>query len=103
MNEFSYVIHHILGAGNHRGDLLSRLRAVGGQAADYGEEVPVCVRSIAVVAPTGADYSFPSMGEIRDRQDIYTVLMATQFWTHRLEVWCAVRLWGDAGDMGAPR
>ena len=32
----------------------------------------MCVRSIAVVAPTDADYSFPSMGEIRDHQDIYT-------------------------------
>ena len=72
MSEFSYVIRHIPGAENHWGDLLSRLRSVGGGAADSGEEVPVCVRSIAVVAPTDADYSFPSMGEIRDRQDIYT-------------------------------
>ena len=32
----------------------------------------MCVRSIAVVAPTDADYSFPSTGENRDRQDIYT-------------------------------
>ena len=45
---------------------------IGGGAADSGEEVPVCVRSIAVVAPTDADYSFPSMGGVRDRQDIYT-------------------------------
>ena len=72
MSEFSYVIRHIPGAENHWGDFLSRLRSVGGGAADSGEEVPVYVRSIAVVAPTDADYSFPSMGEIRDRQDIYT-------------------------------
>ena len=72
MNEFSSIIRHIPGAENHWGDMLSRLPSVGGGAADSGEEVPVCVRSIAVVAPTGADYSFPSMGEIRDRQDIYT-------------------------------
>ena len=72
MSEFSYVIRHIPGAEHHWGDLLSRLRSVGGRAADSGKEVPVCVRSIAVVVPTGADYSFPSMGEIRDRQDIYT-------------------------------
>ena len=32
----------------------------------------MCVRSIAVVAPTDADYSFPSMGDVWDRQDIYT-------------------------------
>ena len=50
----------------------SRLRSVGGEAADSAEEIPVCVRSIAVVVPTDADYSFPSMGIIRDHQDIYT-------------------------------
>ena len=72
MSEFSYVIPHIPGTEAHWGDLLSRLRSVGGGAADSGEEVPVCVRSIAVVAPTDADYSFPGMGKIRDRQDIYT-------------------------------
>ena len=71
MVELSYVIRHIPGAENRWGDLLSRLRSFGG-AADSGEEVPVCVRSIAVVAPTDADYSFLSMGKIRDRQDIYT-------------------------------
>ena len=69
--EFSYVIRHIPGAENRWGDLLSRLRSVGG-AADSDEEVPVCVRSTAVVAPTDTDYSFLSLGEIRDRQDIYT-------------------------------
>ena len=52
--------------------MLSRLRSVAGGATDSGEEVPVYVRSIAVVAPTEDDYSFPSMGEIRDRQEIYT-------------------------------
>ena len=72
MSEFSYVIRHIPGVENHWGDLLSRLRSVGGGATDSGEEVPVYVRSIAVVAPTDDDYSFPSMGEIRDRQEIYT-------------------------------
>ena len=45
---------------------------IGGGAADSDEEVPACALSIAVVAPTDADCSFPSMGEIRDRQDIYT-------------------------------
>ena len=30
------------------------------------------VRSIAVAVPTDTDYSFPSIGEIRDLQDIYT-------------------------------
>ena len=30
------------------------------------------VRSVAVIASADADYSFPSMGEIQDRQDIYT-------------------------------
>ena len=72
MSEFSYVIRHIPGAENHWGGFLSRLRSIGGGAADSGEEVPVCVRSIAVVAPTDADYSFPSMGEIRGRHGIYT-------------------------------
>ena len=43
-----------------------------GGAADSGEEVPVCVRSISVAALADADYSFPSMGIIRDRQNIYT-------------------------------
>ena len=72
MSEFLYVIRHIPGAENHWGDLGSRLRSVGGGAADSGEEVLVWVRSIAVVAPTDADYSLPSVGEIRDCQDIYT-------------------------------
>ena len=52
--------------------MLSRLRFVGGGAADPGEKVSVCVRSITVVASTDADYPFPSMGEIWDRQGIYT-------------------------------
>ena len=72
MSEFSYVFRHIPGAENHWGDLRSRLRYVGGGAAESGEEVSVCVRSIAVVASTDVDCSFPSMGKIRDRQDIYT-------------------------------
>ena len=72
MSELSYDIRHIPGAENNWGDFLSQLRSVGGGAADSREEVPVCVRSIAVVTPTDADYSFPSMGEIRDRQDIDT-------------------------------
>ena len=72
MSQFSHVIGHIPGAEYHWGDLLSRLRSVRGGAAASGEEILVRVRSIAAVAPTDADYSFPSMGEIRDRQDIYT-------------------------------
>ena len=54
------------------GNFLSRLRSVGVGAADSGEEAHVDVRSIAVAAPTDVDYSFSSMGEIWDRQDIYT-------------------------------
>ena len=72
MSEFPYVIHHIPGVENHCGDLLPRLRPVGGGAADSGKEVPVCVRFIAVVAPTDVDYSFPSMSETWDHQDSYT-------------------------------
>ena len=69
MSEFSYVIRRILGAENHWGDLLSRLRSVG-NSADSSEEVPVCVWSNAVVAPTDANFYFPSTGEVRNRQDI---------------------------------
>ena len=72
MSDFSCVIRHIPVAENHWRDLVSRLQSVGGGAADSGEEVPGCIRSIAVVAPTDADYSFPSLSKIRDRQDIYT-------------------------------
>ena len=72
MSEFSYVIRHIPGVENHWRDLLSWLRSVGGGAPDSGQEVPVCARSIAVVAPRDADYPFSSMGEIWDRQGIYT-------------------------------
>ena len=32
----------------------------------------MCVRSMAVIARADVDYSFPSMGENRERQDIYT-------------------------------
>ena len=96
----SYVIRHIPGAKNYWGDLLSRLRSVCGGAAGSCEKVPVCVRSIAVVALADADYSFPSMGEIRDRQNIYTgdkgVLDSPQ-------VWCAVKTGFIALIMGGCR
>ena len=71
-DRFSCVICHITGAENHWIGLLSRLRSVYGRAAGSGKEVPACFRSIAVVASAEGDYSFPSMGEIRDRQNIYT-------------------------------
>ena len=58
MSEFSYGIRHIPDAENPWGDLLTRLRSVGGGAADSGEVIPVCVRSIPVVAPADANYFF---------------------------------------------
>ena len=72
MSKFSCVVHHIPGAENHRGVLLTRLASVSGRAAGSGDEVPVCVRSIAVIAPTDVDYSFSRMDKIRDRHNIYT-------------------------------
>ena len=100
MSELSYIIRHIPGGQNHWADLLSRLRSVGG-AVDSGEEIPVCVLSIAVVAPTYADYSFPNMGKIRNRQDIY--IDGKAVWTRRLEGWCAVKTGCIASIMGGCR
>ena len=56
-SEFSYVIRHTPGAENHCGAVIfcRGCDLIGGGAADSGEEVPVCVRSIAMVAPTDAD------------------------------------------------
>ena len=89
------------------GAVLSCLQPAGVGAADSGEEVRVWVRSIAVAAPTDADYSFSSMGEFPDRQVIYTdSLVVLDSALGRLV--CGenglyrIDHGGHANDMGAP-
>ena len=48
MSEFSYVIRHIPGAENYWSDLLSRLRSVGGGAADSMARSFRCVSGLSL-------------------------------------------------------
>ena len=63
MNQFNYVIQHILEEDNHWSDLLSRWRMLD------SEGPLVRTNAIAAVVPPTGDYQMPSKGEIKDRQD----------------------------------
>ena len=98
MNQFNYVIHHILGEDNHWGDLLSRWRVLDSEGSLVRANV------IAVVAPPTGDYKMPSKSEIENRHNAVArgqVEVATPLGTvtrredalYRVSYQCRMVLW----------